>query len=108
VGSPLLTNGRGDPDTFPEIANNRIMFNGVDLHCETFVLARNSKDMQPFEFCKTRHFPYDVVVTACLTRLAEVKGIKVSSDGSGNDWLAGVKLASKVLARELKNPIVKG
>ena len=60
-----------------------------------------------FNFCKTAHKPYDIVVVAALAilkyRLGEA--IQVSSDGDNSDWNAGVALASKVIRRKVLNPI---
>lgn len=60
-----------------------------------------------FGFCKTARKPYDVVVTACLAVLKYrlKNAVNISSDGSGEDWDAGVELARRVLKRSIKNPI---
>jgi len=86
-----------------------IVFNGNDAaeeaH-ETFFIPRSGKAMQgsPFDFCKTARKPYDVVVVACLARLAEA-GLWVSSDGSEDEWQTGLVLARNVLARDLRYPV---
>jgi hypothetical protein len=105
----LLANGVGEEGTKPNYTNG-ISFNGIrqfdeDNAHETFSIPKTASSLQEFDFCKTAQKPYDVVVTAVLTRLAEVKGIKVSSDGNPGDWNEGVQLASKVLKRKLKNPM---
>lgn len=72
---------------------------------ETFVLPRNVSEIREFNFCKTGERPYDTLVTACLARMAETGVITVSSDGSHEDFQAGVELASTILGREVSNPI---
>lgn len=59
-----------------------------------------------FECCKTAQKPYDVIVTACLARLAECgpRTVVVHSDGEPADWEAGVKLASIMLGRPIAVP----
>jgi hypothetical protein len=99
----ILADGSGERCTKPETKDG-IHFNGIgdDSH-ESFDLPNwNNPD---FSFCKTAEKPYDVVVVACLTRLAEVKGISISSYGNDVDWIKGVQLASKTLGRQLRNPL---
>jgi len=103
ANSNILAGPSGDSGTKPEITPD-IAFNGIeDESHESFVLPASG--LGDFEFCKTAQKPYDEVVVAALARLAEVDGIKVSSDGSAADWEDGVKLASKVLGRKVKNPL---
>ncbi|OQY87145.1 MAG: hypothetical protein B6D41_12240 [Chloroflexi bacterium UTCFX4] len=85
-----------------EDTDNAIAFNGTgeDSH-ETFVLNRalataraewNTPDAEPlcFQFCKTAHKPYDLIVTALLLVTTEIAPgwADVSSDGDmqGKDW----------------------
>lgn len=83
-----------------------ISFNGKDDEGhETFSLPPSPDQLKKFEFCKTARKPYDVVVTACLARMAEVKGFGVSSDGNASEWSDGLALASSVLGRKIPNPI---
>jgi hypothetical protein len=95
--------GEGAPKTSTTIAFNGC---GKDAH-ESFILPQLAGNFKEFDFCKTAQKPYDVVVVACLTRLAEVPGIKVSSDGNASDWHNGAALASKILGRRLDNPLEK-
>jgi len=89
----------------PIVDGALIKFNGIgdDGH-ETFYLERNLSD---FEFCKTANKPYDILVVAVLALAKDIFGdwFDVSSDGDSEDWEAGVKLASEVAGREIKNPI---
>jgi hypothetical protein len=73
---------------------------------ETFVMPREVDDVRSkgFGFCKTAAKPYDVVVTACLARMAEA-GLKVSSDGGPENWRDGLDAAREALGREVQNPI---
>ena len=99
----ILAGPNGEPKTRP-ITNDGISFNGIDEDShETFDLP--AAGLKKFDFCKTARKPYDTVVTACLARLAEVKGVKVSSDGNMDEWKAGVALAVKVLNRPVVNPL---
>ena len=95
----------GKEGTSP-LFNDGISFNGVeDNGCETFSIPKKSSELKGFDFCKTRNRPYDVVVTASLTRLAEVENIHVSSDGDEAEWEDGVTMASEILGRKLVNPV---
>jgi len=101
----ILADGNGDKGTKPTTAGE-ISFNGIDANShETFFLPKTAGEMKSFDFCKTARKPYDVVVTACLCRLGEVKGISVSSDGSPSEWKEGVELAAKVLGRKVSIPL---
>lgn len=99
----ILANGVSDKGSKPETANGISLNGRGDDGHETFALGQSPVD--GFDFCKTAQKPYDVVVVACLARLAEVPGVIVSSDGGPGDWDEGVALASKVLKRKVKNPI---
>ena len=82
----------------------RIAFNGVDPDdCEDFVFPPD----QDFDFCKTRAYPYDRVVTACLAVAAHRLGpvLRVSSDGEPDEWSDGIALASRVLGEDVPCPI---
>ncbi len=99
----ILANGSGDKGSKPKVSGG-ITFNGIgDESHETFALPPKAK-MLASDFCKTNQKPYDVVVVAALSRLAEVEGIKIGSDGDAEEWKAGVALASKVLGRKVANP----
>lgn len=101
-----------------------IEFNGrAGFMCETFSLREHFKlnfkdtdlsvngvpqgEYQGFNFCKTRQYPYDVVVTACLAVLKQRLGsaVNVSSDGEIDDFQAGVELARRILKRRISNPL---
>ena len=73
--------------------------------CETLVIPRLVDNLRDFDFCKTRRYGYDTVVTAVLAVMAETGIITVSSDGLRRDWREGVELASKILERDVANPI---
>jgi len=102
-----LSDGSGDQGKKPTLTGG-ISFNGLDEKShESFVLPKTASSMEKFDFCKTAQKPYDIVVVAALARLAEVKGIEVSSDGRPDDWEDGVKLASTILGRKVQNPLNK-
>ncbi len=103
--SPVpLGNGAGDTGTKPKLTGPSIELNGIgDEGHETFyipAIPRNGGDS-----CKTAAKPYDLIVIAGLSRLAEVPGITVSSDGIRADWLDGCNFASEILGRAVPNPI---
>lgn len=101
----ILADGSGDKGTKPKVSGG-IDFNGIEEGShENFSLPKSAAGLQNFEFCKTSQKPYDKVVVAALSRLAEVDGMKISSDGSGEEWDEGVRLASKVLGRDVANPL---
>lgn len=90
------------------------------LKCEAFTLREHFKQNFAYEndtgtfnmknglnFCKTRQFPYDVVVTACLAVLKQKLGnaIRVTSDGDAEAFQLGTELARKILKRKVPNPL---
>lgn len=93
-------NGDGKPSMRSTIAFNGI---GGDSH-ESFILPSLPSNFEPFDFCKTAQKPYDIVVVACLARLAEVPGFRIESDGSAEELKDGTALASKILGRPIANP----
>jgi len=101
--SPVpLADGFGEAGTKPELSipEGKVRFNGLGKDSfETFDVAPG----EGFGFCKTGHRPYDVVVVACLARLAEA-GLKVTSDGDRGEWAEGLAFASKVLGRDVPCP----
>lgn len=104
----ILAGPFGEKGTLPKTTGG-IAFNGIedDSH-ETFDLPASAGQLEDFSFCKTARKPYDIVVVAALTRLAEVPGISISSDGDATEWKNGISLAEKVLGRKLKNPMAPG
>lgn len=77
-----------------------IRFNGIgeDGH-ETFFFEANASG---FNFCKTASKPYDVAVCAMLAAIADrAPMIKVTSDGTHDEWREGLYLAKKALNREI-------
>jgi hypothetical protein len=90
-------------------------YGGIDVNgservgsCENFVMRDTFLQNNDFEFCKTRRYDYDVVVTACLVALKNRLGvaIEVSSDGDSEDWKQGLELAKTVLKlKRLKIPL---
>ena len=82
--------------------------------CEDFTMrehfTQNFENSDNFNFCKTRRYFYDEVVTACLSVMKFYLGdnITVESDGDYDDFKDGVNLANKVLRRtknKVLNPI---
>jgi len=93
-------------------------FNGVgdDSH-ETFAWQKICS-MQPewrkaetmfFDFCKTQEKPYDAAVTACLLWLKECYGdaVKVSSDGTWQEWRDGRDIFNAVFGYDASSPFVE-
>jgi hypothetical protein len=86
-----------------------VTFGGVgERSCETFRLCRDARkyrgvgkddDGRTFSFCKTRAYPYDVAVTACLIAAKHAAGndIHVSSDGGDEDWARARQVCQKLL-----------
>ena len=113
--SPVLLAGwdsTGGPDL-----DRQVHFNGChDAGHEDFWLRSSIGETKGerlpgvesgFNFCKTARKPYDVVVVACLCVLKDClgRGVRVSSDGGRDDWGDGAHLASRILGREIENPI---
>ena len=104
-----------------EILDDYIAFNGLDEEsCETFLVRAMPEPYNPerrwedqdweFNFCKTRHLPYDEVVTACLILMKDVYGsrVKISSDGEWElDWTEGRELYESAIGEEAKFPFVE-
>lgn len=89
VAGPL---GTGEP----EITEGRIAFNGSAaerLDYESFVWDAREEG---WNFVKTAHRPYDILVTAVLIRAKRHYGnaVAVTSDGSWDDWRQGRVLVS--------------
>jgi hypothetical protein len=79
-------------------------FNGVRPNDHgPMLIPREAKAVPTFDFSNTACKPYDKIVVACLSVLAEA-GLVVSSDGEPDDWKEGVAFASKVLGRKVKVP----
>lgn len=92
----------------PQVNKDLLRFNGTGkngLDHETFQIDR-LQSPDDWGFCKTARKPYDVVVTAVLTYLANCWNIDVSSDGDVEDWEAGVALAEMALGRQFYNPLI--
>lgn len=87
-----------EPGTYGGVKVNGSQNSG---QCEDFVLREHFSQNESFNFCKTRQYPYDAVVVACLIVLKHRLGdlIDVSSDGDAEDWTDGVTLANAVLGR---------
>ena len=85
-----------------EITENYLRVNGVLANShEDFYLART--DMS-WNFCKTNHKPYDVVVTAILILLRYTyPSFALSSDGSWGEWSEGRELFADVFCLEPSN-----
>lgn len=86
-----------------------VSLNGIeegDACHETFYFPGDAG----FNFCKTAYKPYDEVVTAILIIAADRApgAFEISSDGAGEDWAPGLKLATRALGRKLNLPILGG
>ncbi len=99
----VLANGTGENGTKPKYTSG-LTFNGIegDSH-ETFYLP-SAPESNVDDFCKTAAKPYDRIVVACLCRLAEVSGVRVSSDGRQYEWETGREIAETVLMRKVQIP----
>lgn len=95
----------------PLVGHDEVRFNGVggDGH-ETFLFDRIAEDAREedgrvFDFCKTAHKPYDVLVTAILVAAKKHFGddIRVASDGDDGDWEEGFELAARLLGYTAKH-----
>lgn len=117
----VLGNAEGEPGTATVFDADEIAFNGVgtDAH-ETFTIRRTRRPVE-FEgdhlggdFCKTAEKPYDLAATACLCYLATItrrddpatgepivgtEAWRVTSDGNGAAFLAGLDVARQALPR---------
>lgn len=96
-----------EPGTKPEVNSQQVFFNGAgDNGHETFVL---NKDPIRFQFCKTARKPYDQVVCACLIVAAKhaPDAIKVSSDGSPEEWQPGLTLVTAACGPNYLVPLKK-
>ena len=84
----------------PEVSGQLIAFNGPERSGhETFRFPRIRNPRRPgehpkenglwFDFCKTEHKPYDLLVTASLLTLKSYLGdsIKVWTDGRDGEWI---------------------
>lgn len=99
-----------DEESPPEIKPDHVRFNGVkEAGHETFYFDRDAdrvrQDGRSFDFCKTAHKPYDVLVTAVLVAAKKHFGpdIQVTSDGHDADWEEGFELAERLLGYTAKH-----
>jgi len=92
----VLGDGEGSPGSHPFFDRGGILYNGIgDNAHETFALKRLKGG---FDSCKTNRKPYDLAVTACLCYVASVTGThRVTSDGQGSDFLAGLAAAREAV-----------
>ena len=69
-----------------------------DEKCEDFCIGKTVDELSP-DFCKTRRFDYDNVVTACLFVLKYHlrTEFNMSSDGNLSEWEDGVTFACNTL-----------
>lgn len=104
AASPVPIAWESDDERPPEVSRRKtesgdpvIRFNGVgEDGCETFWIAPEMK---------TRGRPYDIMVVAMLTMIADhAPQVEVSSDGD-LEWNEGMEWASKVLGRKLICPL---
>lgn len=108
-----IKGGMGEGE--PEIAPNRIWFNGdasQGMDHETFVISLFSMDtFQSFDdidqkgvfgFCKTARKPYDLLVCVSLMVFKHHLGadFKVSSDGGLNDWKPAIDFYENLFNRK--------
>lgn len=108
-----IKGGMGEGD--PEIAPNRVCFNGDasrDMDHESFVISLFNMDtFQSFSdidengvfgFCKTARKPYDFLVCVSLIVFKHHLGadFKVSSDGGLNDWKPAIDFYEELFKRK--------
>lgn len=103
----------------PEFTELRFALNGYgEDSYETFawpsVVTRAEWDTSPddewvFACTKTQYRPYDAVVCAILIRAKRIygDGLRVSSDGSWEDWAEGRELYEAVFGMEAPKPFVE-
>lgn len=100
-----LANGWGDKLGEWQADSDAVIFNGFNLEShETFAVT---PDTAGFGFCKTARKPYDAVVTACLIALKNAYGdaVRVSSDGTWEEWKSGAELYEKSLGKIPSSPL---
>jgi hypothetical protein len=109
----------GAPNTQPVCTEGYFAFNGVsdengDNGHESFWWDAiptqpewRKDEPDHFSFCKTAYKPYDAVVTASLIRAKVIYGscIRVSSDGSWDEWKAGREMYEAVFGEIAPNPM---
>ncbi len=106
-----LGDWEGDQEIGPIINDERIIFNGAPepLEHETFQLNRTKRNLYSYEstnesesvfdFCKTAHKPYDIVVCAVLivTNTKYPDAWTITSDGTKSHWLPAYEWVCKTL-----------
>lgn len=88
----------------------------INGQCETFYITKDietspyDKELDGFGFCKTRQYPYDEVVTACLIYLYYEVPTKfdISSDGGWAHWLTGRELYTRAFGVTPENILERG
>ena len=99
----------------PVFSRDEIAFNGVKgQDCETFVIRRVDLPRKPgrpvFSYCKTEKLPYDLCVRCALVILKHHLGdnIKVTSDGTDEDWKDARNICNGCLGYGLDINIIHG
>lgn len=103
--------GSGDGTRTPEVGAGRVVFNGRPPNdYEPFSIDRAyckyrgeapDVSLHYFNFCKTGHRDYDLVVVAVLVafKLAFGASVRVLSDGHPSEWSPGLAVAERVLGK---------
>ena len=97
----ILAGPRGEGD--PIFTQEQVAFNGKfdDSH-EAFIIDNGWRG--EFGCTKTIRKPYDYIVVACLIILKHYLGasVRVSSDGTKEDWQEGLESVHRVCGEEFK------
>ena len=77
------------------VETGEIVINGTAPHdYETFAFTGK----EGYEFCKTNRRPYDALVVALIALLRSLfpDAVDITTDGTRNDWFAGLRLLDRV------------
>ena len=97
------------------IHEDEIMINGIQgQDCEDFFIQKHFQELDPdekkfgnhvnFNCCKTRYYPYDLIVVAALHLYKYHLGdaVRISSDGRAIDFDAGSQLVKKIFNYDVR------
>ena len=105
-----IVDGLGEKDTQPHINKDYIRLNGCENQgYETFHINLQ-KEKDSFNFCKTAHQDYDIIICQILILMAETisddKVFNFSSDGLSDKYANSLSKNDNIVIDDIENDIV--
>jgi len=105
-----IVDGLGEKDTQPDINTDYIQLNGCEKQgYETFHIDLE-KEKYSFNFCKTAHQDYDIIICQILILLGEIISDDIifsfSSDGLSEKYAKSLSINDNITIDDIENGIV--